>query len=356
MKKKKKLAKKRRVQKQHKNSQEVVVFQGKVKSQQQVKRPETLSLSQLSQYDFNLRLLLIPLILIVLLGILSLLSGRVTRELEAERLPDSRTITPDPYAYLNTSIEPQITAEAAIIMDHNSKVVLYKKNSTDRFSMASTTKLMTALVAMEYFAPKDVLTVTTPDVGGQTLSFPLGEQLYFEDLVYAMLLPSSNHAANIIAHNFPGGYDAFIAKMNEKAYALSLYDTHYADPAGLNDQGNYTTVVDLARLASIVHDHAVLSEVTSTKLRTITNVSGTKSYTLSNLNILLGTNGVTGLKTGYTEGAGGVLVTSVNVNGRTFIIVVMRSLDRFGDTNVLLSYLGSDVSYFIPQTLVGESQ
>ena len=164
-----------------------------------------------------------------------------------------------------------------------------------------------------------------------------------------MLLPSSNHAANIIAHNYPGGYNTFIAKMNEKAKELSLINTHYVDPAGLNDQGNYTTAKDLAMLSSYVSKNKELASIAATKYRTISNVSKTSMYRLSNLNILLGQNGVVGLKTGYTEGAGGVLTTIVNAHGRTFIVVVMRSQDRFADTQMLLSYLGADVQLFTPQ-------
>ena len=348
MKKKKRYSKTQKLKKQRKLKKEVVIFQEKppvnsLRSSSQVKK------RTLRAQEFNLSLLLIPLILLVILGIISLFVNRIEGDLKARKIGQSFQMNVNPYAFLSRPIQPPITAGAAMIMDSNSKVVLYKKSAESRFSMASTTKLMTALVAMEYFKPQDILTVTTPDVPGQTLGFPIGEQLYFQDLVYAMMLPSSNHAANVIAHNYPGGYNAFIAKMNEKAKELSLENTHYVDPAGLNDQGNYTTARDLALLSSYVSQHQELAHITSTKYKTISNVSNTSVYSLTNLNILLGQNGVVGLKTGYTEGAGGVLATVVNAHGRTFIIVVMRSQDRFADTQVLLSYLGADVQLFTPQ-------
>lgn len=348
MKKKKRYSKTQKVKKQRKLKKEVVIFQEKPTFKSL--RPSSKSLGRvLSAQEFNISLFLIPLILLVILGIISLFANRIEGDLKAQKIGQSLKMEVNPYAYLSRPIQPPITAEAAMIMDSSSKVVLYKKNADSRFSMASTTKLMTALVAMEYFKPQDILTVTTPDVPGQTLGFPIGEQLYFEDLVYAMLLPSSNHAANVIAHNYPGGYNAFIAKMNEKAKELSLTNTQYVDPAGLNDQGNYTTARDLAMLSSYVSRNQKLASIAATKYRTVSNVSKTSVYRLSNLNILLGQNGVVGLKTGYTEGAGGVLTTLVNAHGRTFVVVVMRSQDRFADTQVLLSYLGADIQLFTPQ-------
>ncbi len=352
MKKKKKHAKKKLLNKKRK---EIVVFQNSKIHEEPITvevLPREKNISD-SIHEFNLRLLLIPLILMVILGILSLFTTRTTRELKTQQLPMVSSVSANPYAYFTRSIEPPISAEAAIIMDSESKVIVYKKNPEVRFAMASTTKLMTALVAMEYFSSMDILTVTTPNVPGQTLGFPLGEQLYFKDLVYAMLLPSSNHAANVVAHNYPGGYDVFMIRMNEKAKALSLMNTQYADPAGLNDAGNYTTAVDLARLAAEVVHNAELSQIVATKNKVITNVSKTQNYSLNNLNILLGQSGVTGLKTGYTEGAGGVLATSVVVGGRTYIVVVMRSEDRFADTQILLSYLGTDLDLFTPQVVMG---
>lgn len=354
MKKKKKQAKKKLLKKQRK---EIVVFQDPtIEESSPISAVPQEKKSSISNHEFNLRLLLIPLILMVILGILSLFTTSTARDLKAQQLPLNASVSADPYAYLTRSIEPPISAEAAIIMDSDSKVTVYKKNADVRFAMASTTKLMTSLVAMEHFSPQDILTVTTPNVSGQTLGFPLGEQLYFQDLLYAMLLPSSNHAANVIAHNYPGGYDIFIQRMNEKANEIALANTHYADPAGLNDVGNYTTAVDLARLAAEVVHNEVLARVVATKYKIISNVSNTQSYPLSNLNILLGQAGVTGLKTGYTEGARGVLATSVVVNGRTFIIVVMRSEERFSDTQVLLSYLGTDLDIFTPQVVLGETR
>ena len=105
---------------------------------------------------------------------------------------------------------------------------------------------------------------------------------------------------------------------------------------------------DLARLAGIAIENKTFATVAGTKQKVLTNVSKTKQYSVTNLNKLLGTQGVTGIKTGTTEGAGEVLVTSVVANGHTFIIVVMKSQDRFADTGVLLNFIASKVQFFSP--------
>lgn len=303
------------------------------------------------KHEQDILLLSIPLILLVILGILSQLTIYTNNSLtKQEVVNNSAQLKVNDYSYFAKPIEPPITADAAIIMDSNSKVTTFAKNPTLRFSMASTTKIMTSLVALEHYSLSDVLTVQRSNVEGVNVGFEVGEQIFFEDVLYAMMLPSGNDAAYLIADNYPGGMEAFVNEMNEKARALYLPNTHYADPAGLNDDGNYTTVTDLARLASFAITHPELSKIIGTKNRIITNVQGTKTYQLENLNKLLGIYGVTGGKTGYTEGAGGVLVTSAVTNGHTFIVVVMKSEDRFADTQILLSYILTDISYFSPKS------
>lgn len=258
------------------------------------------------------------------------------------------TIPMQPYPVLDKVFEPGISAQAAIIMDDTSQVVLYAKDPEIRFSMASTTKIMTAMVALDYYKNDSVLTIKSENVEGSRLNFYKGENFYFYDLLSAMLLPSANDAAFAIADNYPGGKDEFVRKMNEKAAELNLNDTHYYDPAGLDDDENFTTVGDLAKLTSVAIKNKIFSEVIATKKRTISDLNGTKDYTLVTLNKLLGTDGVNGVKTGTTEGAGEVLVTSKIENGHTFIMIVMKSQDRFEDTKKLLSLVSNNVNFIIP--------
>lgn len=252
-----------------------------------------------------------------------------------------------PYPILDSDQVPSISAYAALIMDDASQVVLFAKNPRFRFSMASTTKLMTALIGLDYFAKDDILAIQRVGVEGAVVGFPLGEKLFFDDLLYGMLLPSGNDAALAIADNYPGGVASFIAAMNKKARELHLNETNFSDPAGLNDSG-YTTVSDLARMTSFAIKNSTIARITGTKQKVIANVNGSRKYSLSNLNKLLGSDGVVGVKTGYTQEAGEVLITAKVDNDHTYIIIVMNSRDRFLDTQKLLSFLSDNIQFFSP--------
>jgi D-alanyl-D-alanine carboxypeptidase (penicillin-binding protein 5/6) len=246
---------------------------------------------------------------------------------------------------IKTDFVPDISATEAIIMDADSKVVLYSKNPNIRSSTASTIKIMTALTALDYFKLSDILTATKPFPDGSVLGLVDGEKITFENLLYAMFLPSANDAAVTIAKNYPGGQDAFVKAMNNKAKTLELYNTHYSDAAGLADDGDYTTPFDLARLASFAMQNSEVKKIVGTKEQIISDISGAHVYDLKNLNVLLGEDGVNGVKTGYTEEAGEVLVTSKDEKGKTIIIVVMNSIDRFGDTQKLLDLASNSLTY-----------
>ncbi|MDP2637719.1 MAG: hypothetical protein Q8P26_01510 [Candidatus Levybacteria bacterium] len=254
------------------------------------------------------------------------------------------------YPAFKQPINPDISAKAAIIMDNDSKVVLFSKNPNLSFSMASTTKIMTALVSLDYYKMKDILTIETDNVEGVNVGFKRGEKLFFEDILYATLLPSGNEAALALAENYPGGTDVFVQKMNEKAKSLKLLNTNFADSIGLEDSRDYTTPLDLARLASFAMENKIFAQIVSTKTKEITDITGERKYTLNNLNKLLGVSGVNGIKTGYTEEAGQVLVTSkIEVDGdnkkHTLIIAVMGSEDRFWDTSKLLYAVSDNINY-----------
>jgi len=245
---------------------------------------------------------------------------------------------------IKTEFVPNISAQGAIIMDADSKVVLYSKNPDLRFSTASTAKIMTALTAVDYFKPEDILTVQNATDEGSVLGLTQGERFTFENLLYAMLLPSANDAALAISQNYPGGEVAFVEKMNAKAKFLNLYNTSYADPAGLVDAGDYTTPFDLARLASFAVKNPEIKKIVGTKEIVVSDTYG-NVFPLENLNKLLGVDGVNGVKTGFTGEAGEVLVTSKLEKGKTIIIVVMGSVDRFSDTEKLLDLVSNNLSY-----------
>lgn len=294
----------------------------------------------------NPNIFLIPFLAAVLLIIISIYDIYIQQILLNNRiLPTPVQVKINSYPFLKNKNAPEISAKAAVIVDKDSSVILYSKNPNLRFSPASTTKLMTALTALEYFNLADILTVKRVNTEGSVIGLSVGERMTFSDLLYAMLLPSANDAAFVIAQNFPGGEKAFINKMNENNRRFHLYNTHFEDPAGLLDYQDYTTPIDLIRLASIAIDNRTLSQIVSTKRKIISDIDGLNTYDISNLNKLLGIYGVNGVKTGFTDEAGGVLITSKIENGHTLIIVVLRSEDRFADTLSLLNFISGNITY-----------
>lgn len=264
------------------------------------------------------------------------------------------TILPDPfsvakaaeYPVFERTFSPQISAQAAYILEADSKVVLFAKNDTVRFSPASTTKIITALTALDYFKLDDMLTIQRANVEPVVVGFPKGARVSFENLLYGLLVPSGNDCAFAIADNYPGGEEAFVAAMNKKAQLLHLDNTHFGDPVGLEDDEDYSTVRDMAIMASFARFHPILSKIVATKSKDIIDSTG-QVYHLKTTNKLLGLYGVNGVKTGFTSGAGEVLATSADIHGHTFILIVMKSEDRFADTEKLLQLLTDNVT-FVP--------
>lgn len=305
--------------------------------------------SKIRSFGKDILLLLIPCCLLIIFLTLILINNHFLQAIYASKITtfiSSNKI--NPYPFVGEIPLLSLSAKAAIVVDADSQVVAFSKNQQLRFPMASTVKIMTALTALDYYKSNDILTIKSTGIEGSSLNLQPGEQFYFEDLLFAMLLPSANDAAVAIADNYPGGTLAFVAKMNEKANMLHLTDTHFVDPTGLEDSGDYTTVIDMAHLASAALKNKKIMEITGTKEKIIFNSTRNKQYSLHNLNKLLGTNGVTGIKTGTTTGAREVLVTSVTRGNHTFIIVVMNSTDRFGDTQTLLNFIDNNIQFISP--------
>lgn len=250
----------------------------------------------------------------------------------------SRPITVAPYPQLLADTDPNLSAQAVLVYDRNARVKVFEKNATTRFTPASTVKVMTALVALDTYDLRDILTARgVARVEGSTMGLAEGERIRVRDLLYGLMLPSGNDAAYTLASNYPdGGHAGFVKRMNEKAKEIGLYNTRYLDPSGLED-GNYTTPQDLARLADTALDNETFQEVVHTKKITVSDVSGQNAHELENLNKLLDFSDVYGIKTGFTNEAGQVLLTSINNGGGEYIVVVMKSEDRFRDTQILMA-------------------
>ncbi len=236
---------------------------------------------------------------------------------------------------------PLISATSAIIQDVDSMSLLYAHNPDSSLLPASTTKIMTALVALDHYQLSDVLTVTVEDHSiGSTIDLAPGEKITVKNLLYGLLVGSGNDAAMTLATHFPGGYSAFVEAMNQKGASLNLTRTKYQNPSGIDQANHSTTTRDLAILVAHALSYPVLGEIVETARIVVYDQSGEIAHVLNNTNELLGVvPGMKGFKTGWTESAGECLVSYVERNGHRIITVVLGSRDRFGETTALIDWV-----------------
>ena len=196
---------------------------------------------------------------------------------------------------------------------------------------------MTALVVLDNFSLDQTITVIRSYPIGQNVGFKPGETLTVEQLLYALLVQSGNDAAEILAENLPAGRQVFIDLMNAKAAQLNLAHTRFANPTGVDESGHYSSAADLARLAGAALKNPEFARIVSTENTIVA------THVLTNVNQLLGKiPGVLGVKTGFTDGAGQSLVTLINRDNHPVIMVVLGSLDRFGDSEKLITWVYSN--------------
>lgn len=220
----------------------------------------------------------------------------------------------------------EVSAAAAVLMDADSGRLLYEKNGEKRMLIASTTKLMTALVALEQGGLQQEITVTGGHMAeGSSMYLRPGEKLTLETLLYGLLLSSGNDAALAVTECM-GGAVPFVARMNEKAAELGMENTHFTNPNGLDDEAHYSTAEDMAKLAAAAMDDPVLRRVASTRTARI------GGRTLTNHNKLLSrVEGCVGLKTGYTRAAGRTLVSCAERDGVRLVAVTLQDGDDWND-------------------------
>lgn len=250
--------------------------------------------------------------------------------------------TPAPYPTNTSGIYPgpEFTAEGIVVLDVDSGVYVYKRNEEELLAPASTTKILTAMVALDAYEPDDVVTVKTVTNDGQTMGLVPGERITVENLLYGTLIASGNDAAYALAEHYPGGVGKFVEAMNEKAKALHLTKSTFTNPVGYDDPGHKMTPMDLARLAGVALSNKTIAKMVAIPQITISDVTHTYFHALRNVNQLLGKiPGVGGVKTGWTEEAGENLVTLVERGGHHVILVVLHSKDRFGETSKLIDWV-----------------
>ena len=227
----------------------------------------------------------------------------------------------------------EVSATAAVLMDADMGQVLYEKNGDRQMLIASTTKIMTALVVLEHAAPDDVITVTPDHMAeGSSMYLRAGETVRVEELLYGLLLCSGNDAALALTE-CAGGLTPFVALMNEKAAALGMAHTSFANPNGLDADGHYSTARDMAVLAAAAVENPTFRRICSSRSVTI------GQRTMENHNRLLRqVEGCVGLKTGSTQAAGRTLVSCTERDGCRLVAVTLQDGNDWADHAALYDY------------------
>ncbi|MBQ9070347.1 MAG: D-alanyl-D-alanine carboxypeptidase [Clostridia bacterium] len=233
-----------------------------------------------------------------------------------------------------------LSAKAAVLYEPVTDNFLYTKNANVRLPMASTTKIMTALVALEESDLNEEIRVADEAIGieGSSLYLKRGEILSMKELLYGLMLRSANDAAAAIAYAVSGGIDEFADKMNEKARSLGLTDTHFTNPHGLDDEEHYTTARELALISAAALKNQTFKEIVSSKKTTITNKDGEARLVVNHNKLLNLYDGAIGVKTGFTKRCGRCLVGAAEKDGLTFITVTINAPDDWRDHMTLFDY------------------
>ena len=229
----------------------------------------------------------------------------------------------------------ETSAASAILMDADSGRVLYERNADRKMLIASTTKILTALVAIEEGDLHDSVKVSREAAytEGSAMYLTEGETLTLETLLYGVLLCSGNDAAVAVAQHVGGSVKGFVALMNEKARELGMEHSSFANPNGLDDEQHYSTARDMAKLARAALENETLMRIASTRSVTI------GGRTMTNHNKLLHyVDGCLGLKTGYTKAAGRTLVSCAEKNGQRLIAVTLQDGNDWADHQALYEY------------------
>ena len=238
----------------------------------------------------------------------------------------------------SASLETKLSARSAALYQPDTGSFLFSKNADQRMKMASTTKIMTALLAIENSDDLSELIEIPKEacgVEGSSAYLKCGDILSVEELLYALLLQSANDAACALAFHISGGVDEFADLMNERASQMGLENTHFTNPHGLDDDGHYTTARELAKIAGEAMNNSVFREIASTYKKTLE--CGERRRTYINHNKLLRSyDGAIGVKTGFTDESGRCLVGAAERDGLILISVTLDAPSDWADHKALL--------------------
>jgi serine-type D-Ala-D-Ala endopeptidase (penicillin-binding protein 7) len=289
---------------------------------------------------------------------------RMTKKqlLAARRVQQARLVVAQPervsfgqaYGLHSTADELDLKSSVALVLDQDTKEVLFSKNSQAVLPIASLTKLMTALVVTENKMPlNEVLSITQDDIDlekGSRSRLMVGTQLTREQMLHLALMSSENRAANALGRSYPGGVSAFVAAMNRKAADLGMRDTHYVEPTGLSS-ANQSSARDLATLVNAAHRHRIIRELSTSPEYQVE--VGSHQLQFHNTNRLIANPAwEIGLqKTGYISEAGRCLVMQAKMAGRQLIMIFLDSsgkYSRLGDAERVRKWMTESVPAGVP--------
>lgn len=256
----------------------------------------------------------------------------------------AQTMSVEPYLHWdgNLSMIPLIHSGSMMLLHLDSGRELLGIREHETRSIASLTKIMTVVVALEHYDLEEVVTISqeAADVGGSQLYLYAGDQIKVKELIYGALIRSGNDAALALAQHAPGGEDVFYGWMNQKAKDLGMYQTYFTNPIGFDDPMHYSTAYDLSLLVRYaLKTHPIVSDIVHRQEYVVKSEQG-HSYLAENTNELLGTDlMVKGVKTGTTDGAGQSFIASFEWNGETYLVILLHSEERFQDAANIIRWL-----------------
>ncbi|CUU47296.1 D-alanyl-D-alanine carboxypeptidase family protein [Clostridium beijerinckii] len=240
----------------------------------------------------------------------------------------------------------RVNARSAIALDKESHAVLFEQNAYEIVPMASTTKILTSLIAIEQgnLDKKVVISKKAASIRGSTVGYKENEEITLRELVFGLMFKSGNDAAIAIAEELGGSIEGFAEIMNHYARGIGILDSHFESPHGLDSSKHYSSAYDLAILTAKGMDYDLFREVVGSKQISKEKYNFTRDY--NNINkILWRIPGANGVKTGYTGQAGKCLVSSINNNGKDVIIVVLNCPDRWNVTEKIYNYVLEKVAF-----------
>lgn len=237
--------------------------------------------------------------------------------------------------------ELSLSAKSAVLINAQTNEIIYEKNAYERRGMASTTKIMTSILALEYGDSDKIVIAKENDVRveGTSIGLKDGDKIALETLVAGMLLESGNDAANVTARVVGGSKERFVSLMNQKAKEIGMANTCFKNPSGLTEEGHYSTAYDMALLGSFAIKNEQFRSICSQKSVRVSYGNPEYQRTFTNHNKLLGSfDGVFGIKTGYTKASGRCLVSAAEKDGVTLVAVTLSAPDDWNDHKKLLEY------------------